>query len=793
MSDRDDPLAATVLGAPPSSASLEVAPRRVVVAGRYEILGLLGGGAMGTVYRARDRELDEVVALKVLKKELAGAPGMLSRFRREVKLARRVTHRNVARTFDIGEDGGDRFLTMELVDGESLASRLERAGRLSLREVVAIVKDICAGLSAAHEAGVLHRDLKPDNVIVANDGRAVITDFGIARAAMEGEVRTAIGSFVGTPLYMAPEQVEGREELDARADLYALGAMAFELLTGRPAWERDSIMAIAAARLLSPAPDPRAIVGDLPEAAALLVQRLMARRREDRPSSAAEVAAAFDALEVVSVAKVAAASVVRPVCKKRVAVLPLVTSGSEDETYLAYGVAEELTELLSTMEGIAVRPRSARSMIEGGSREPREMGRRLDVDVVVDGSVRRTGDRIRVTLHLVTVEDGFELWAQTLEQPVSDALAIADDAARAIAEALTAKLVLPSRAPAVDAQAEDLLLKGKYFLHRGFGPNRDEAVDVLRRAYALAPSDARIAGNLALALARLYRLTGEREQVEEEAKTIAIRALELDATRAEARVALGTLHLARGDGEKAAVELSGALRVARSSVEALDAMGRLLLEAGEIEEGTRLVESALAREEVLMARHTLARMHALLGEWDRVEETFGDASLDAGAALPMLLLLMRLINWAPSDRWRDALLERAEGLPIPADRKEQLRHLAAIARGDAPRDEMNPLLELVMAGLPGLARRGIAFRAQLRAEVFGGVGRRAEALEALKASDEAKLFDIVWLDRCPTLASLRDEPAFAEVRGHVAARASSIVAAYDRARVSIRGRARRPA
>jgi serine/threonine-protein kinase len=253
------------------------------------------------------------------------------------------------------------------------------------------------------------------------------------------------------------------------------------------------------------------------------------------------------------------------------------------------------------------------------------------------------------------------------------------------------------------------------------------------------------------------------------------------------------VHLARGDGEKAAVELAGALRVARSSIEALDAMGRLLLEAGEIEEGTRLVESVLAREEVLMARHTLARTHALFGDWERVDETLGDASLATGAVLPTLLQYMRFINWAPSERWREVLLERARALPVPAERKEQLARLAAIARGETRRDELNPLLELVMSGMPGLATRGVAFREQLRAEVLAGIGRPAEALEALRAADGAKLFDVVWLDRCPTLASVRGEPAFAEVRGHVAARALTIIAAYDRGRVSIRGRARRPA
>jgi serine/threonine-protein kinase len=142
-----------------------------LVAGRYELLGMVGGGAMGTVYRARDRELDELVALKVLRPELARAEGMLERFRSEVKLARRVTHRNVARMYDIGENGGDKFLTMEFIDGEGLASMLERRGMLLPGEVILYAIDICAGLEAAHAANVLHRDLKPENVIIASDGR----------------------------------------------------------------------------------------------------------------------------------------------------------------------------------------------------------------------------------------------------------------------------------------------------------------------------------------------------------------------------------------------------------------------------------------------------------------------------------------------------------------------------------------------------------------------------------------------------------------------------------------------
>jgi serine/threonine-protein kinase len=179
-----------------------------LVAGRYEIQGLLGSGAMGTVYRARDRELDETVALKVLRKDLAAAQGMLERFRREVKLARRVTHRNVARTFDIGEHAGERFLTMEFIEGEMLGARVARLGRLDVGAACAIAADVCAGLSAAHAAGVLHRDLKPENVIVAKDGRSVITDFGIARALAEVEAARTGGGLVGTPAYMSPSKTD---------------------------------------------------------------------------------------------------------------------------------------------------------------------------------------------------------------------------------------------------------------------------------------------------------------------------------------------------------------------------------------------------------------------------------------------------------------------------------------------------------------------------------------------------------------------------------------------------------
>src|SRR5262249_37071176 len=197
-----------------------------------EMVGWRGVGGMGRVYRAIDRELGETVALKLLLKELVNSEAMVDRFRQEVRLARKVTHRNVARTFDIGEHGGEKFLTMELVGGESLSRVLARRGALPEVEALAVARQICDGIAAAHGVGIVHRDLKPDNVLVEEGGRIVITDFGIARSDRPDASSPTVGGAIGTPAYMAPEQVEGSASVDGRADVYAFGAMLFEMVTG---------------------------------------------------------------------------------------------------------------------------------------------------------------------------------------------------------------------------------------------------------------------------------------------------------------------------------------------------------------------------------------------------------------------------------------------------------------------------------------------------------------------------------------------------------------------------------
>lgn len=290
-----DPLDKTLIGdAAAAPVAAPSAPTGELYAGRYQIERMVGRGGMGTVYRAVDVMVGDVVALKVLDAEITRAPEQLEWFRREVRLARRITHPNVARTHDMGEQGGAHYISMEFIEGTTLQDVLrvregEARRRLALEPARAarIAMAVCDGLAAAHAAGVVHRDLKPANILIENTGRVVLTDFGIARALADDGGRTQ--GLVGTPLYMAPEQVSG-QPVDVRTDIYAVGLMLFEMLVGSLPFAGDSPLAAALARLTKPPPDPRTLQAELPEPLAELVLQCLAQQPADRPASASEVA-----------------------------------------------------------------------------------------------------------------------------------------------------------------------------------------------------------------------------------------------------------------------------------------------------------------------------------------------------------------------------------------------------------------------------------------------------------------------------------------------------------------------
>ncbi|MEO6067052.1 MAG: protein kinase [Gemmatimonadota bacterium] len=262
---------------------------------RYEIVRLVGRGGMGAVYRARDRELDEDVAIKTVRRELVSDPEILERFKGEIRLARRISDRNVVRTHDFGESEGVYYLTMEFVEGITVRELIDTRGKVGITSTLAIASQLAHSLVIAHGVGVIHRDIKPQNLLLDGDGVLKVMDFGVARLMEGGANRTEAGLLLGTPAYMPPEQFLG-ENVDARSDLYAAGVVLYECLTGRLPIEAGSMMQLIARRLQEEPPAPMAVNPEVPAAVSALVMRLMARKPEDRVQSAAELVAELQAL-----------------------------------------------------------------------------------------------------------------------------------------------------------------------------------------------------------------------------------------------------------------------------------------------------------------------------------------------------------------------------------------------------------------------------------------------------------------------------------------------------------------
>lgn len=758
-----------------------------VLAGRYELLGLLGTGGMGAVYRARDRELDEVVALKMLRRELVDMPGMLGRFRQEAKLARRVTHGNVARTFDIGEHEGAKFLTMEYVDGESLAAVLERERCLPLDRVIEIVEPLCAGLSAAHAAGVVHRDLKPANVLVAKDGRIVVTDFGIARA-FSGDAQKTQGVPVGTPIYMAPEQVEASPTIDARADIYALGAMLYELITGEVPWDGPSAIAIAARRLTSPPPDPRSRRPDLPDAIATVVLRCMARRPEDRFASAIEVATALAAVTVPAAfsalsSNAARSALARPTAPapgtgllaeahKTVAVLPLRNAGPAEDEYLADGITEDLIDTLSMNPALRVRSRGAVVRWKGADPDPRLVGRELDVQVVVDGSVRRQGEQLRVAVKLVSVADGFQLWAKRFERPAAEVLAVGDEAAEAIAHALMVSWNAHKRAAPTSPIALDLLLRARHALNKRWKDATMSAIDLFERALQEAPSDPTILSHYAVALARAHALGGAGGTNAERARAVAERAIAEGPELGASHHALACIELYTGDAMLAVREVRTALALAPTLPEAHELYGRILVELGETARGIRHLEMALQIDPKLEpVSFELARVKCLEGMI--CADAFPPEPSDPELLNSYWIARARVVLWSrdvAAARECEAAMERR-----PFGMRAAMQSLLRILTRGTIDEVAAQSLEMQTDNAPTTRRR--AFFCQVSAEVHAAGGDREKALAAIEKGASLELIDLSWIDRCPLFDDLRTEPRFAVVRAKVAARVARVLAA----------------
>ena len=748
-------------------SSTETGPRELPdrIGGRYDVLGWIGAGGMGSVYRVRDTELDEIVALKMLRRELVRDAPTLERFRQEVKLARRVTHPNVARTFDIGEHEGEKFLTMEYVDGEPLSRAIAR-GPLDLEQVRRITIDICAGLTAAHVAGVVHRDLKPDNVLLGSGERVVITDFGIARAYVEGEADRQTRSVVGTPAYMAPEQVDGSATADTRADIYALGAMLFEMVTGRAAWEGETSFVVATARLLRPPPDARLLRPEVPVVLSDAILRCMARAPADRYPRVADLAdelrqaraltAATESLHSHSPTPERAKAMpdAPRANETAVAVLPLRNAANPSDAFIVDGLTDDLIDTLSMTAGLRVRPRGMVASYQGPKDDPRIVGRELGVQVVVDGSVRKLGDAMRLSLRVISVIEGFQLWAGRYDAHAADLLVVADEAARAIASALTVTVDAPPREAPTDGLAIELYFRAKREFRESWHSDMQGAVDLFEQALSRAPTNPEILAGCALAFARMAFFSDRAPALSAaRARELADRAVALAPHLGDSWAALYSAHMNAGDPVASAKALRAGVAHAPKSAQLQEMLGRLLLELGDARQAISRLEAALLFDPTSVApEFELARAHALLGEWAKCDEILARPSLNAGTGA---------ISRARFALWRKAPAPVAPEATPPSSYQRLWAQVLTVPRLD---DEQRAFMSERTTTAKGRLR---ALFLQRNAEVFAFVGDTEAAMTAVSEAFDAGLIDILWIDRCPLFAEMQVDTRWSPLRDRV--------------------------
>ncbi len=763
---------------------------------RYEVVEELGKGGMGKVYKAVDKEINEEVAIKLLKPEIASDESTVERFRNELKFARKIAHKNVCKMYHIAKDEETPYITMEYVKGEDLKSFVRRKGKLSDEEALSIASQVSEGLAEAHRLGVVHRDLKPQNIMIDEEGDAKIMDFGIARW-VEAPGVTQTGVMIGTPDYLSPEQAEG-EEADHRADIYSLGVILYEMVTGSVPFKGDTALSVALKHKSKLPPEPKQLNPQISDKLNKLILICMEKDRELRYQSTAELLADIQNIEegiplgerklparrkrlskakrkikwkrvllyggvplllVLIIAGAIYLYTTRAATIDSIAVLPLENlTGDTEQEYFVNWITDELTGKLSRVGALRVISFTSMMRYRGSDKSLQEIARELNVDAVVTGTVQQAGDNVSIRIQLIDVfPEERNLWEETYDRVLTDVLLMHSEIARTIAQEVRAKLTpqaetILTSGRQINPDAQEAYLKGKYHMNQGTPEGYQEALVYLHEAVEKDPSDPLAYAGLAAAYIQIAHSALATEDSLPRAKAAAQRAMRLDDTMAETLNSFGFIAgYYDWEWETAEKAFQRALEINPNLAMAHYWYSWQLILFDRMDEA--LVAHKRAQElDPLTPLHT-AWLGGLYWVWGRYEEALEEVN-KALALSPNSWhgLLVKTYIYMDTGKYEEAIAVSQKA----AARHPKLRHLLgqAYARAGQREEALEILAELEKEepdpyGAFGLVELNIA------------LGNKDEAFRWLNYDNPHAW--VPWIRVFPQSKPLRDDPRFDEL------------------------------